>query len=81
MSKLQMRLVQRTISPEKLITVREAAEMLALSEKTVYNGGAGTHVLTRVRYSRKCLRLIKSEVENFLINAIKDAVERAESKL
>jgi predicted DNA-binding transcriptional regulator AlpA len=46
----------------ELITVKEAAQILGLAEKTVHNGGAGTNRLQRKRYGR-AVRLIKSEVE------------------
>ena len=56
----------------KLITVKEAAEILGLEEKTVHNRGAGTHVLTRVRFGRS-IRFIQQEVEEFRDKRIRAA--------
>ena len=44
------------------ITVKEAAEILGLSPKTIYNRGAGTENLTRLRFGG-AIRLIRQEVE------------------
>lgn len=44
------------------ITVEQAAEILGLSPKTIYNCGGGTGKLTRVRHGRS-VRLIRQEVE------------------
>jgi len=44
------------------ITVKEAAEMLRLSPKTIYNRGAATEKLTRLRFGGS-IRLIRQEVE------------------
>jgi excisionase family DNA binding protein len=45
-----------------LITVKEAAGILGLPEKTVYNRKGGTAKLTRVKHG-KAVRLIRQEVE------------------
>lgn len=60
----------------KLITVREAAEMLSLAEKTVHNRAGGTAKLTRV-YQGRSVRLIKSEVEDHLDQLIEKAARIA----
>ena len=44
------------------ISARRVAEIVGCSEKTVYNGGAGTGVLTRVRNGRRQVRFILEEV-------------------
>ena len=44
------------------ISARRVAEIIGCSEKTVYNGGAGTHELTRVRNGRRQVRFILEEV-------------------
>lgn len=54
----------------KLITAREAAEILRLSNKTLYNNGAGTHVLQRKRLGRRVF-FIESEVISLLNQGLK----------
>jgi excisionase family DNA binding protein len=49
-----------------LITVKQAAEMLGLSPKTLYAGKAGTEKLRRVRNGRRAVRMIRQEVEAHL---------------
>jgi hypothetical protein len=44
------------------ISARRVAEIVGCSEKTVYNGGAGTGELTRVRNGRRQVRFILEEV-------------------
>ena len=44
------------------ISARRVAEIIGCSEKTVYNGGAGTDELTRVRNGRRQVRFILEEV-------------------
>ena len=44
------------------ISARRVAEIIGCSEKTVYNGGAGTGELTRVRIGRRQVRFILEEV-------------------
>jgi hypothetical protein len=44
------------------ISARRVAEIIGCSEKTVYNGGAGTGELTRVRNGRRQVRFILEEV-------------------
>ena len=57
---------------KSLITVKEAAAILGLSPKTLYNRGAGTEHLTRVRHGR-VVRMIRQEVEAHVNNLIKKA--------
>jgi hypothetical protein len=44
------------------ITARRVAEILGRSHKTVYNGGAGTEQLTRVRNGPRQIRFLLEEV-------------------
>ena len=44
------------------ITARRVAEILGCSHKTVYNGGAGTEDLTRVRNGARQIRFLLEEV-------------------
>ncbi len=44
------------------ISARRVAEIIGCSEKTVYNGGAGTDGLTRIRNGRRQVRFILEEV-------------------
>lgn len=44
------------------INAKRVAEILGCSEKSVYNGGAGTAELTRVRNGRRQVRFILEEV-------------------
>jgi hypothetical protein len=48
---------------KKLISAKQAAEILNLSPKTVHNGGAGTSHLKRARFGRS-IRFLLSEVES-----------------
>lgn len=47
----------------KLITVKEAAEILGLPVSTVYNRKGGTAKLTRVKHG-KAVRMIRQEIES-----------------
>lgn len=60
-----------------LITVKEAAKMLGLAEKTVHNRGGGTCNLTRIRRGRS-VRMIRQEVQQHLESLIKAAQRRHE---
>jgi len=53
-----------------LITVKEAARMLGLAEKTVHNRHAYTHKLTRIRKGRS-VRMIRQEVEKHMESLIR----------
>ena len=44
------------------ISARRVAEIIGCSEKTVYNRGAGTDKLTRIRNGRRHVRFILEEV-------------------
>lgn len=44
------------------IKADRVAEILGCSKKTVYNGGAGTDKLTRIRGGRRYVRFLLSEV-------------------
>jgi predicted transcriptional regulator len=55
-----------------LITVKEAAKMLGLAEKTVHNHRGGTCKLTRIRRGRS-VRMIRQEVQQPLESLIKAA--------
>lgn len=44
------------------ITAKRVAEIIGCSEKTVYNGGAGTDKLTKIRNGRRQVRFILEEV-------------------
>jgi predicted DNA-binding transcriptional regulator AlpA len=48
------------------ITVRQAAEMLGLSPKTLYAGKAGTEKLRRIRNGKRAVRMVRQEVEAHL---------------
>jgi hypothetical protein len=60
-----------------LITVKEAAKMLGLAEKTVHNHRGGTCKLTRIRRGRS-VRMIRQEVQQHLESLIKTAQRRHE---
>lgn len=57
---------------QTLITVEEAAKILAVSPKSIYNCGAGTDTLKRVRLGRS-VRLILQEVESLKLKLIQSA--------
>lgn len=44
------------------ITAKKVAEILGCSPKTVYNGGAGTETLTRIRNGPRQIRYLLEEV-------------------
>lgn len=44
------------------ISAKRVAEIIGCSEKTIYNGGAGTDGLTRIRNGRRQVRFILEEV-------------------
>jgi predicted DNA-binding transcriptional regulator AlpA len=62
---------------EELITVKEAAEILGLKEKTVYNGRGGTAALARVKQGRN-VSLIKRQVLEHKQQKIAEAIRIAE---
>ena len=61
-----------------LITVKEAAKMLGLAEKTVHNRRGGTCNLTRIRRGRS-VRMVRQEVQQYLESLIK-AAQRCHEK-
>ncbi len=65
------------------ISAKRVAEIIGCSEKTVYNGGAGTDRLTKIRNGRRQVRFILEEVialvERQERQAEKARVGRAES--
>lgn len=54
-----MKLLHKT---KTRITAKRVAEILGCSPKTVYNGGAGTERLTRIRNGPRQIRFILEEV-------------------
>jgi excisionase family DNA binding protein len=52
------------------ITIKDAANMLGLSEDTVHHLKGGTHKLTRVRFGRS-VRMIRQEIEAHIEQRIK----------
>ena len=54
-----MKLLHKT---KTRITAKRVAEILGCSPKTVYNGGAGTEHLTRIRNGPRQIRFILEEV-------------------
>ena len=57
---------------QSLITVKQAAEILGLSPKTVYAGKAGTEKLRKVRNGRRAVRMVRQEVEAHLGRLMSD---------
>jgi hypothetical protein len=55
------------------VSARRVAEIIGCSEKTVYNGGAGTGRLTRIRNGRRQVRFILEEVMALAEKQEKDA--------
>jgi hypothetical protein len=67
----------------RLITVREAAEILGLAEKTIHNRGGGTALLNRI-YQGASVRLVEHEVINHrdkMINASRNRLNRRSGAL
>lgn len=59
------------------VSARRVAEIIGCSEKTVYNGGAGTDGLTRIRNGRRQVRFILEEVMALAERQEKEARRRA----
>jgi Helix-turn-helix domain len=53
-------------------TIRDAARLSGLAEKTWYEGKAGTHIVPRVRFGRS-VRLRCKDVEQFIQGRIHEA--------
>lgn len=51
---------------DRLLTAKQAAELLGISASAVHKGKCGTAVLTRVKLSPKCHRWSEREVLEFL---------------
>lgn len=58
---------------EKLITAKQAAEMLGLSAKTVLQGKCDTEDLTRIPMGKRDVRFIESEVQALVLTLIAEA--------
>ena len=63
-----------------LITVKQAAEILGLSPKTVYAGKAGTENLRRVRNGRRTVRMVRQDVEAHLQRLMSSERSSSENK-
>ena len=48
--------------PQPRISAKRVGEILGCAESTVFNGGAGTKQLTRIRNGKKQLRFLEPEV-------------------
>src|SRR6266481_1978664 len=48
--------------PQTRISAKRVSEILGCAERTVWNGGAGTHRLTRIRNGSRQLRFLEVEV-------------------
>jgi hypothetical protein len=48
--------------PQTRISAKRVSEILGCAESTVFNGGAGTKQLTRIRNGKKQLRFLEPEV-------------------
>jgi excisionase family DNA binding protein len=66
--------MRRLPQEDDFITTKEAAKILGLHVKTVYNGKAGTGHLRRIRQG-KTIRLMKQEVEAHKRDLIEKARE------
>jgi hypothetical protein len=60
----------------KRITAKEAGSILGLSHKTVLNGGAGTHVLTKIRNGTRQVRYLEDEVLSLAAKQEEDGASR-----
>ena len=67
-----MTLIQR----KTRISAKRVAEIIGCSEKTIYNGGAGTDGLTRIRNGRRQVRFILEEVVALAERQEKEAQRR-----
>lgn len=59
------------------ITIKEAAQILGMSESTLRGRKAGTDRFTRIN-TKKSVRLIRQEVEAYLAKKIRDAESKME---
>lgn len=67
----------RLMKSRKRISARQVAEILGCAKKTVYNGGAGTDKLRRIRSGRRQVRFLPSEVIAMAEKQEKEAKEKA----
>lgn len=58
------------------ISAKRVAEIIGCSKKTIYNGGAGTEGLTRIRNGRRQVRFILEEVVALAERQEKEAQRR-----
>ena len=58
------------------ISAKRVAEIIGCSEKTIYNGGAGTDGLTRIRNGQRQVRFILEEVVALAERQEKEAQRR-----
>lgn len=58
------------------IRAKRVAEIIGCSEKTIYNGGAGTDGLTRIRNGRRQVSFILEEVVALAERQQKEAQRR-----
>lgn len=58
------------------ISAKRVAEIIGSSEKTIYNGGAGTDGLTRIRNGRRQVRFFLEEVVALAERQEKEAQRR-----
>jgi len=66
---------------EKLITAKQAGQMLGLDAKTVLAGKSETEDLTRVPMGKRDVRFVESEVQALVLNLIAEARKvRAQAK-
>jgi len=56
----------------KLITIKEAANILGIAESTLRGRKAGTAQLTRIKHGSKSVRMILQEVQAHLDKVIQD---------
>lgn len=61
---------------DKLITAREAGEMLGLDGKTVLARKSGTENLTRVRVGKRGVRFSRIEVQDLVTKLLNEARQR-----
>lgn len=63
---------------DKLLTAKQAGEILGLSASALYQGKGGTGQLTRLKLSRKVIRWSQNEVLEFI--QLRLALARAEQR-
>lgn len=58
---------------DKLITAKEAADMLGLDAKTVLGGRCDTDTLTRIRVGKRGVRFSRLEVQAMVLRLVNEA--------